>query len=381
MIVGRSIFSDANHLVLAAGQRFDAGYIRRILELGYSHVYVEEEGFESIQPTDAISETVRTIAERAVFNGIEALTHAIQMKGKAETITKELLEENSQVFRIPNINDMSVAVASIVRDIIDHNVTLVDVFAELTESSYLYRHAVNVTVLSVLIARRFSYTSKQLRELGLGALMHDIGKTAIKAILDKPRYEFTDKEQALYEEHPVFGSILLRNTDPMMFTEYFTILHHHEWQNGRGFPQGLPGDNQPPTRTGENPNTSIFRYAEIVAVANEYDNLVNGYGDVPRPLDPADALGTIFSFTNKRFNQSVCHAFTQIVSLYPTGSMVQILESDIFELNGYYAVIKEQGVEPDKPSVILYADNEGKRVEPKTVDFRSANTLRMRLMG
>jgi HD-GYP domain-containing protein (c-di-GMP phosphodiesterase class II) len=380
MVLGRSLFSDANTLALAAGQKLDNRYIQLIHEHGYHYTFIQDEGFEDVTAQDALTETTRMLAESAMSQGVEKLTAAVKMKEESGPITRELLEEEPDLFNVPNVDAISRAVSSIVKDIIDRNVTLVDVFAQVARSTYIYRHAVNVAALSVLIGRQFGYTSRQLRELALGALLHDFGKVCLGDKMAVPKSELEGDDLERFKEHPTFGSILVQNTNPTLQAEKLAILNHHEWQNGNGYPQGIRGDNQPPTRGGDRAPGTIHRYAEIIAVAESFDNLVNGNGEVPRPLNPADALGMILSFSHKRFNQAVCHAFSQIVSLYPTGSMVQIRQSSAFGLEGYYAVVKEQGTDASHPILILYADPDGNRVKPKTLDFGQDRELSLKLM-
>lgn len=380
MILGRSLFSDANTLALAAGQKLDNRYVQLIQEHGYTYTLIEEEGFEEVTAQDALSETTRMLAESAMSQGVEKLSAAIKMREESSPITRELLEEYPDIFNVPNVDAMSRAVSSIVKDIIDRNVVLVDVFAQVARSTYIYRHAVNVAALSVLVGRQFGYTSRQLRELALGALLHDFGKVCLNEKMATPKHELSGDPLERFKEHPTFGAVLVQNTNPALQAERLTILNHHEWQNGSGYPQGIRGDNQPPTRGGERTPGNIHRYAEIVSVVEAYDNLVNGNGELPSPLTPANALGMILSFSHKRFNQAVCHAFSQIVSLFPTGSMVQIRQSSAFGLEGYYAVVKEQGPDPVHPILILYADPDGNRVKPKTLDFSQDRDLSLKLM-
>lgn len=381
MVLGRSLFSDQNTLALAAGQKLDPRYIALIRDHGYQYTYVEDEGFEAVTPVDILEDTNRRLVEGALSRGVESLSEAIKMRTESAEITRAMIEEHPDVFNIPNVQEMTRAVGTIVRDIIDRNIVLVDVFAQVAKTTYIYRHAVNVAALSVLVGRQFGYTSRQLRELALGALLHDFGKVCLgEELMGSPKHELDEEDLDRFQEHPTFGSLLVQNTDPALDAERLSILHHHEWQSGAGYPQGLKGDNQPPTRSADREKGTIHRYAEIVAVVESYDNLVNGNGEVPRALNPADALGTIMSFSHKRFNQAVCHAFSQIVCLYPTGAMVQIVSSSAFGLEGYYAVVKEQGTDPTHPVLILYADPDGNRVKPRTMDFGRDKQLRLELM-
>ena len=380
MILGRSLFSSANTLALAAGQKLDTTYIKMLVEHGYQYVFIEDDGFEAISPQDILSDTTRRLAENAVSQGVTALQNAVRLKAETEPITEELLKSEPDLFNVSNVDEITKAVAAVVRDIIDRNIALIDVFAQVTGPTYLYRHAVNVTALSVLFGREFGYTSRQLRELALGALLHDFGKVCLGENMLHPKHDLQGDDLERFKEHPTFGAIIMQNTDPTLQAEYLTILHHHECQNGTGYPQGIEGDNLPPSQPSDRAPGSIHQYAEIVAVAEAYDNLVNGKGELPRPLNPADALGTIMSFSHLKFNQAVCHAFSKLVCLYPTGSMVQILESGSFGLIGYYAVVKDQGADTSHPTLILYADPDGKRVKPKTMDFSEDRELKLKLM-
>jgi len=380
MVLGRSLYSGPNKLALAAGQTLDTAFIQLLKEHGYKYAVIEQEGFETIKPQDVLSDTSRRLAESAMSESVERLQHAIKLKTVSGEITKELLQNDPDLFNVPNADDMTRAVSSIVRDIIDRNIGLVDVFAQVAQTTYLYRHGVNVSALSVLIGRQFGYSSKQLRELALAALLHDFGKVCLGNFIKRPKHDLSDEEQERFKEHPTFGAILVKNTDPELVAEQLAIWHHHEWQNGEGYPQALTGENLSPSRTTENFTEGIHPYGEIIAVAESFDNFVNGNGELPRPLDPAEALGTIMSFSHKKFNTAVCHAFSQIVCLYPTGSMVQIQRSTSFGLEGYYGVVQEQGEHPAKPILILYADPDGNRVKPKIMDFTKDKDLLLKLM-
>lgn len=380
MMLGRSLFSSANTLALAAGQKLDQRYIQLLKDKGYTYTYVEDEGFEDVSPQEVLTETTRRIAESAMETGVELLSAAIQMRHDAVEITHDMVSGEPRVFRIANSEDMSKAVAAIVRDVVDRNIRMVDVFSQVTAATYLYRHSVNVAALSVLIGRQFGFTSRQLRELAMGALLHDFGKVCLGSHMMQPKHRLSEDEYPYFTEHTVFGSLLLQNTDPTMEAERLTVLQHHEQQSGAGYPQGLKSDNSPPSRLLQVQPEMIHPYAEIVAVAEAYDNLISGNGEIDRALNPADALGHIMALSHKRFNQAVCHAFGQILCLFPTGSMVRIEQSAAFGFEGYYAVVKEQGFEPVHPVLILYADPEGTRVRAKTVDFSHDKELKLKLL-
>lgn len=381
MALGRSIYSDTNAILLAAGQTLDDRYIALLHKHGYGSVLIEEAGFEDVNPQDVLSDVTRRVAEASVRESFESLASTLSLQQDSGPITREFLEENSEIIHVPQVDEMSQAVTNIIRDMVGRSVGLVDVFAEVTGETYMYRHAVNVVALSVLIARQFGYTNRQLRELGLGALLHEVGKLCLGGNLMRPEHELSDVEAVRYSEHPTYGAILLQNTNPVLKAERLTILHHREWQDGSGWPQGLTGTNRPPGRADARSEDGIHPYAEIVAVANAFDNLVNGTGEVEQRMHPAEALGLIMALGRKCFNQAVVQVFSRIVCLYPTGSMVQIEESASFGYEGFYGVVKDQSHDPSRPLLILYADPTGRRVKAKTLDFSHDQELRLRIMA
>jgi HD-GYP domain-containing protein (c-di-GMP phosphodiesterase class II) len=381
MVLGRTIYSGLNAVLLASGQTIDDRYITLLHKHGFGYIYVEEDGFEEVNPQDVLSDVSRRIAEATIRDSFDQLRDAVRLESESAKITREFLETHADILNVPQVDEMAMAVSTIIRDIVNRSVGLVDVFAQVTQSTYMYRHAVNVVSLSVLLARQFGYTNRQLRELGLAALLHEVGKICLGDDMLLPEHMISEDDADLYREYPVYGFILMHSTNPAMKAERLAILHHREWQDGGGWPQGLRGDNQPPTRVENQENGLVHRYAEIVSVASAYDNLVNGTGELPQRLQPADALALIMALSRKCFNQAVCQVFSRIVCLYPTGAMVQIQESSSFGFEGYYGVVKDQSHDPARPVLILYADPSGRRVRPKTLDFSHDPDLRLRIMA
>lgn len=122
---------------------------------------------------------------------------------------------------------------------------------------WVYTHSINVTIISLIIAKELGYVGKELWNLGLGAFLHDVGKLLIpKDILQKPE-ALNDLEMAYMRQHCELGMISLK---PYYLPKECTdiVLQHHERLDGSGYPQGLKG--------GE-----ICRNARIVMVADAID--------------------------------------------------------------------------------------------------------------
>ncbi|MEW5820166.1 MAG: HD domain-containing phosphohydrolase [Cyanobacteriota bacterium] len=165
---------------------------------------------------------------------------------------------------------------------------------------YDYSHAVNVSVLAVMLGYKLGMTGTGLRTLALGSLLHDIGKTRIpKQILHKPG-ALTPKEYEIVKLHAPLGYKIIK--DELGLTEDIAriALEHQEKFDGTGYPKGLSGD-------------SIDSMAHVVSVCDVYDALVSTkvYSN-PKPSQ--DALKIMLNYGSSWFNPSVLYKFTHMTS-------------------------------------------------------------------
>ena len=127
---------------------------------------------------------------------------------------------------------------------------------------YTYTHSVNVGILSLLLAKKHLGASNthDLRELGVGFFLHDLGKTRIDPAILNKRGRLTEKEMLEVRKHPQYGFDMLREADHVSAESKIITLQHHEREDGSGYPNGLRGD-------------EIHLYARICSLADVYDAL------------------------------------------------------------------------------------------------------------
>jgi len=127
---------------------------------------------------------------------------------------------------------------------------------------YTYTHSVNVGILSLLLAKRYlgSFSDHDLRELGVGFFLHDLGKTRIDPAILNKQGRLTEKERLEVQKHPQDGFDILKEVDQVSHESKTIILQHHERDDGSGYPNGLKGD-------------EIHLYARICSLADVYDAL------------------------------------------------------------------------------------------------------------
>ncbi|MCL4456601.1 MAG: HD domain-containing protein [Nitrospirae bacterium] len=125
---------------------------------------------------------------------------------------------------------------------------------------YTNVHCVNVAILCIAAGIELGMSRKSLQQLGIGAMLHDIGHSSMNNELINKQGRFSDTEYSLFKTHVVEGINILRKHEGMTTETLKLILHHHEKMSGKGYPFMLSGD-------------KISFYAQIAAIADAYDLL------------------------------------------------------------------------------------------------------------
>ncbi len=213
----------------------------------------------------------------------------------------------------------------------DNGVVLHSINSKAAEDSYY--HALNVTVLSLLLGRQLGLDSEACHTLGLGALLHDIGKLDVPSKVLLKSEPLTRPEQQLLQLHCEFG--LRMGQKLMLDDEVLRIIHeHHEHCDGSGYPRGLS-------------EAAIGRLSRLVGLVNAFDNLCNPLN--PRDaLSPHEALALLFKQHNARFDAVALKAFIRVMGIYPPGSLVQLSDQR------YGLVLGMNPSQPLKPTLIVH---------------------------
>jgi putative nucleotidyltransferase with HDIG domain len=194
-------------------------------------------------------------------------------------------------------------------------------------------HAINVTVISLLMGKTFGLSPAEMMDLGVGAMLHDIGKSELPERVRHREEHFTPAENQFYQEHVAHGVTLARK---MSLTPGATLViaQHHEHADGSGFPLKLNSDR-------------MSTAARIVSLVNRYDNMCNPH--VPsRALTPHEALSLLFAQGKNRYDTAILGAFIKMMGVYPPGSVVQLTD------DRYAMVVSVNSARPLKPRVMVH---------------------------
>lgn len=171
----------------------------------------------------------------------------------------------------------------------------------------LPNHAMNVMMLSLLIGRSLGLDAEEMKQLGLGAMLHDAGLTDIPARIVRNANR-TAAEEQFYRTHIGRGLNAVVPMKNLPVAVKNIIACHHETWDGAGYPNGLAG-------------AKIPRLARIVAIANRYDNLCNPL-DAKKACLPAEAVARMFKNESGAHDPEILGVFVKAVGVYPPGTFV-----------------------------------------------------------
>ncbi len=194
-------------------------------------------------------------------------------------------------------------------------------------------HAVNVAVISLLMGKTFGLSVAEMLDLGVGSMLHDIGKIELPERVRHREEHFTPAENQFYQEHVAHGVTLAKKMG-LKPGATLVIAQHHEHADGSGFPLKLNSDR-------------MTTAARIVSLVNRYDNMCNPHV-ASRALTPHEALSLLFAQGKNRYDTAILGAFIKMMGVYPPGSVVQLTD------DRYALVVSVNSARPLKPRVMVH---------------------------
>jgi putative nucleotidyltransferase with HDIG domain len=218
------------------------------------------------------------------------------------------------------------------------------------------QHALNVTVISLLMGRTFGLAEADMLDLGVGAMLHDIGKIDLPERVRHREEHFSSSETRFYEEHVAHGVTHARKMG-LSGGATLVIAQHHEHADGSGFPLRLNTDRM----------TAASR---IVSLVNRYDNLCNP-NLASKALTPHESLSLLFAQGRTKFDTAILGAFIRMMGVYPAGSLVQLTD------DRYAMVVGVNSSRPLKPRVLVH-EAKVARDEALILDLETSNGIGIR---
>jgi len=234
-------------------------------------------------------------------------------------------------------------VESLAQAVAQNRTALLALTALKNYDNYTFTHMVNVSILTMGQARGLGIEGSLLREFGLSALMHDIGKVRTPAeILNKPE-RLTDQEFSILKRHTVEGAEILRRTPEMPTLAPVVAFEHHLRADGTGYPAGVA---RPQLNLG----------TVLCGIADVYDAMRSQR--VYQEAFPTDRILAVLQRNDgAQFDQHLVRRFAQLVGIYPAGNLVRLDSGEIA------VVIKTYAPDPYRPQVRVLVSREGTMLE------------------
>ncbi|MEA3368914.1 MAG: HD domain-containing protein [Candidatus Ratteibacteria bacterium] len=222
--------------------------------------------------------------------------------------------------------------------------------------NYLPYHSLNVCLISIALGLGLNWNSKRLQDLGLAALLHDIGMSQISGEIYLKSGSLGGNERAKINEHPKAGLEMLEKEKGFSENIIQIVFQHHERSNGRGYPQKLRG-------------SDIHPGATIVGLADTFEAITH-----PRLYHkerlPYEALTELISEKVRDFDKNILKSLIEELTFYPPGTFVELNTGEV-------AVVEHTSSKyPTRPKVRVFISEGGEKLEPP----REVNLPRERLL-
>ncbi len=336
MRLAKNIYNDDGMVLLAVNVELSQRLIDRLFTYGIDYIYIQDSRTNDIIQEDVIQDETRTKAILEIRNTF-----------------KKVMEDSNKRGAV-NYYDIGRNFRDVMKMIIDdlsaHQGAMVMLNNMNVKDNYLFQHSVNVSIYAIMLGISFGYSRENLETLGLGALLHDIGKTKVPlGILRKPS-QLTEQEFTEMKNHTTYGFNILKDEPNIPLLSAHCALQHHERINGSGYPRGIQG-------------TDINEFAKWVGLVDSYDAMTTTRV-YRRPLLPHEAMEQLFAGSGTMYDQSQIALFRDKIAIYPLGITVRLN-------TGEFGIVSKLNVTvPHRPIVRVLQDQAGQELkEPYEIDL------------
>ncbi|CAM3488553.1 MULTISPECIES: HD-GYP domain-containing protein [Brevibacillus] len=346
MTLARTVFTQDGKVLLGKGMNLTDRLIQGLIRSKVDAVYIDDPRTEDIVVEDVIRPQTRQVAVEAIEKTVKQITNSNKLARKIS------LKEMGLHFQR--------AFSAILEDLIQNKHMLGHLTSISSHSPSLYHHSINVAVLATAVGMSLGYNQIQLRELGIGAMLHDIGKVSLPEELLQTQEQWTEEQKEIAKQHTMIGFNLLRKQHDIPLLSAHVCLQHHERINGSGYPQGLKGK-------------QVHEYAQIVGMCDVFDSLTS-----PRPWRarhmPQDAMEYLLGSGGHLFEHHLIQAFIRHIAIFPIGSSVVLNTGEV-------GVVSK--VDPDyshRPTIRILKDGRGNDVH-SPYDLNLKGMIRLFIVG
>jgi len=279
----------------------------------------------------------------------EEVLRASPLYEEAQTTVERLIHDLEDE-RAPDLEKVRASVGGLVTSVVRNPDALIWLNRLKRTDQYSYDHALDVSVLLMVVGRHIGLPEVHLTMLGTAGLMQDLGKIGLPAELLRKTGDLTPEEFEQFKTHVARSLVILDSNSEVSLDLFDIVEKHHERVDGSGYPHGLSG--------GE-----IGLFAEMAGLADTYCAMTRDTS-YRNAFTNQQALERINQLRDSKFSANVVDQFIQCIGLYPVGTLVELNNGEVA------VVISQNRVRRMKPKVmVLLAQDKSPNRYPPTLDL------------
>jgi HD-GYP domain-containing protein (c-di-GMP phosphodiesterase class II) len=289
--------------------------------------------------------------ERALSEGgssAEARQASKQVYSQGVAVTKDVIS-SVRLGRATGLKRVKRAVQMVVDQVLNNEISMVGLTTIRDYDEYTFTHSVNVCIFSVALGKKLGLSKPQLCDLGMAALLHDVGKARVPSEVLNKAGKLDEQEWKLIQAHPWYGALTLfsmRGYEEIPYRSILVAYEHHLKSDMTGYPKVV------------RPRT-LGIFSRIVSVADGFDAATTRRV-YQTPIEPDQVLREMWENPNRGYDRVLVKALINLIGVYPVGTCVIL---DTFEV-GVVAAPNPDGEQLKRPLVRIAVDADGGPVAP-----------------
>ncbi|MBM7570973.1 HD-GYP domain-containing protein [Aquibacillus albus] len=333
--LAKPIHSDTGQVLIQKDVQLTRRMLKRLQQLGITYVYIKDAVTEDVIINPPVPDELRIEAIQTVRNSFAEI------------------QDDGYVKNAYLLSKMGEKLSGMVRHFVDEIRSKDDVLTILSNilisDNYIFTHSINVTIYSLALATELGMPAKKLEQIGLGSMLHDVGKVFMPEDILQKKGKLNSHEFEIIKTHTEEGFNFLRKRSgnlPLLVAH--CAYQHHERLDGSGYPRGLT-------------EKDIHPYGKILGIADVFDAVTSHrvYRDA---MLPHEGLEILYSGAGQLFDKSMVEAFRKTIAVYPNGLSVQLSD-------GRSGVVVRQNKNLFERPVIRILKENDEQVTPYDIDL------------
>ncbi len=309
-----------------------------------------EELFERLRSAEVKGvEIERAVEQEHDPEAEQSKEQAKRIYSQGVAVTKDVIT-GVRLGRATSVKRVKRAVQLIVDQVLNNETSLVGLTTIRDYDEYTFTHSVNVCIFSVALGKKLGFSKLQLYDLGMTALLHDVGKARIPVDILNKTSGLDEVEWRIMQGHPWMGTLTLfgmRTHDELPYRSILVAHEHHMKTDLTGYPKSVR-------------DWALGIFSRIVAVADGFDAATTRRSYQTVPIEPDEVLREMWQNPKRGYDTILVKALINLIGIYPVGTCVIL---DTFEV-ALVAATNPEGLQLNRPLVRIAVSADGGHVPP-----------------